>query len=579
VAVELSPAARLFHAPLALLGQLRHALLPDGLSFSNAHPALGPDAPGVASAGAAWALVLVLAAVLVREVRRRPGSRSAPLVQLGLGWFVLAGLTGALLPYGDALGPDRDAYLATPGFFLALGAAVLATLEVAVGSLFVFLPLAVASRLQLGVWRDTEHLTRHALAQDPEDPVARRVRGHDLLRRGKLTAATEAFEAVLARRPDDAGALLGLGIVAIRRPLLDRAEEAYLRALEVHPDQGELHARLGEVLQRRGDQASLVRAQEHFAAATRHAPTHLRAWTRRAVVEATLGRPDEARASAAAALALEPAAREAWLARGMAAEQEGDPDGAIEHYRGALAIERDYAEPLTNIGRLLLDRGDVEGALVTLERAYFLHPLYYDALYQCARAHELLGRTDEARLFYERTLAQSTRHMRARVALGFLDLAQGALKDAEAHAATALRRNASHVGARELTARIALARGDWTRAAGNLRSLLDQGAARPDLAALLVRVLAAAPDDDLRNGAEALRLARYWAQLTRREDPEVLAALAAAQAESGDHAAAEETLRKAAALLPAGRRGAFDAEAALYAEGRPLRLAAPGEAR
>jgi hypothetical protein len=64
-----------------------------------------------------------------------------------------------------------------------------------------------------------------------------------------------------------------------------------------------------------------------------------------------------------------------------------------------------------------------------------------------------------------------------------------------------------------------------------------------DAANNLAWLLATAPQDELRNGEEALRLARQLNQVNQR--PEVLDTLAAAYAETGDFDAAAQTAETA----------------------------------
>ena len=59
----------------------------------------------------------------------------------------------------------------------------------------------------------------------------------------------------------------------------------------------------------------------------------------------------------------------------------------------------------------------------------------------------------------------------------------------------------------------------------------------------------------MRNGKEAVALALKAAELTRYQEPSVLATLAAAYAETGDFTQAAETARKAAQLAEDTQQG------------------------
>ena len=99
------------------------------------------------------------------------------------------------------------------------------------------------------------------------------------------------------------------------------------------------------------------------------------------------------------------------------------------------------------------------------------------------------------------------------------------------------------------------------------------------MAALLVlaSLRAAAREDDLRDGAEAVRLARRACTLTRFQIPEALDVLGGAYAEAGRFDEAVEVERLTVWYARAAGRTALAAGAAerlaLYESGRPYRRA------
>jgi hypothetical protein len=105
--------------------------------------------------------------------------------------------------------------------------------------------------------------------------------------------------------------------------------------------------------------------------------------------------------------------------------------------------------------------------------------------------------------------------------------------------------------ARERLAVELLKRGNLVEAAKQYRLILAQ---RPDVPGWLnnlARILAVAPDPALRNGAEAVPLARRACELTHFKDPNFLDTLAAALAESGNFDEAVTTARNACDLAAA----------------------------
>jgi tetratricopeptide (TPR) repeat protein len=92
-------------------------------------------------------------------------------------------------------------------------------------------------------------------------------------------------------------------------------------------------------------------------------------------------------------------------------------------------------------------------------------------------------------------------------------------------------------------------------------------------------VMATSPQGSVRNGSEALSLARRADQLGDGKDPRALDALAAAYAESGRYVEAVDTARKALAQAQEGRlhelAQAIKARIALYAAASPFRETQP----
>jgi len=90
-------------------------------------------------------------------------------------------------------------------------------------------------------------------------------------------------------------------------------------------------------------------------------------------------------------------------------------------------------------------------------------------------------------------------------------------------------------------------------------------------------VLATFPDPSIRNGSEALALARRAVQLTKGKDPVILDTLAAAYAETSSFAEAVQTARTALDLASQANNeavmAALESRIVLYEAGKPFRTA------
>jgi tetratricopeptide (TPR) repeat protein len=200
-----------------------------------------------------------------------------------------------------------------------------------------------------------------------------------------------------------------------------------------------------------------------------------------------------------------------------------------------------YARPLNNLGLELGKIGEPGLAIEALRRAIDLKPDYAIAHYNLGKALIDAGRAQEARVELEIALEQAPDDPKTYAELARASQQLGDRKSAVAFYANAARLNQGDPNA---WAAFALALIDVNRHAEAVK-VLDQAIRlhpnSTDLIRSLAILLAASPDDQVRQPARALTLGRQVAALTRGTDPIALDALGMAQAESGDYDAAIKT--------------------------------------
>ena len=229
------------------------------------------------------------------------------------------------------------------------------------------------------------------------------------------------------------------------------------------------------------------------------------------------------------------------FSRGATLALRGDPQGAIACFERALALEPNYARAHGNLGILLLGQGDGDRGEVHLRRAIELKPDYATALVSLGNAAARRQRWRQAAHYYRQALSSEPYHVQARQNL--------------AAALLQMERNAEAVAILRETVRL------------NPHAV--------DVRVQLAWILATHPDDRLRDGGEAVRLAEqaraqagdaYWPAWD---------ALAAAYAELGrfDEAAqaARRCLERARGAGLGGRLGEFQTRLARYQNGQPFR--------
>ncbi len=209
----------------------------------------------------------------------------------------------------------------------------------------------------------------------------------------------------------------------------------------------------------------------------------------------------------------------------------GRPADAVRHFEASLGANPGSASAHYNLGVALAETGDLEGAIRLFRRAVELKPDYALAHNNLGSALTRLGKTDEG-----------LEHFR-----------------------TAIRLDPNDAGAYHNAATVLHARGELSEAVRHFRRAVEL---KPDwilATSNLAWILATAPSEDLRNAADATRLAERAVALSERADASVLDVLAAAYASAGEFDRALAVLGEALALKPNARvSGTIRQHMALY---------------
>ena len=95
------------------------------------------------------------------------------------------------------------------------------------------------TRQQLGYWKDSETLFRHALEVTENNYVAHNNLGAALGKKGQIDEAIRQFQEALRLKPDDADAHNNLGIALDKKGQTDEAISQYQEAIRLKPDYAE----------------------------------------------------------------------------------------------------------------------------------------------------------------------------------------------------------------------------------------------------------------------------------------------------------------------------------------------------
>jgi tetratricopeptide (TPR) repeat protein len=336
---------------------------------------------------------------------------------------------------------------------------------------------------------------------------------------GRPERAEELARAALDLDNGSGGAGLLLAELAVDREDWSTAIERYEALLTRQPQANRLYQPLATAYRQLGDAAKakelLSRRGEGAVVVSDPLMADLEGFTTGVRVDLAQGqeafqRGDFEDAAAAFRRAIEddPGSVEARVNLGSALLRAGDTAGALEHYEAAAQLDPGRAEIHFDIGVAKTVAGDVAGAVTSYRTAVEADPAYREPRFNLANALRRTGECSEAREHYRRLVEANPGDGSARLGEAVCLVDEERFAEARQRFKEALQ------------------------AIPMSRTLANAGA----------RLLAAAPDAAVRDGEQALRLARQLLQVEPR--PEYSETLAMALAEVGQFEEALEIQRK-----------------------------------
>lgn len=424
----------------------------------------------------------------------------------------------------------------------------------------------------------------NAARLQPEDPRWSYYLGVLAADSGRAEEARARFETVLAEEPKDLPALLRLAGVLRQSGEAAAALDRLEAARAIAPEDAATRAQLGQIL------AGLDRSSEavgHLEAALAAQPGATSLWAVLAGAYRELGRVAEADAALAkrgegqpslddprmrAIYALQRGAG-ALTSQGSQLMQQGRFEEAAALFGEAVAADPQNMEARLNLGAALIQSGRVEPAREALAAVLEREPANAKALFNLGMLEAGREDAEAAEALLRRSVEADPQNPRARQALAGLLRQAGRCEDAIPHYEALLAAQPAESRARLelLLCQVRLQR--YAKAMATVEEGLRFTPDDPALKQSQVRLLAAAPEDSLRDGARAAALAD--AILTSQRSAEALELAAMAQAELGLFGEAERLQRQALAIVgPAGRpewKAYLDANLARYQARQPCR--------
>jgi Flp pilus assembly protein TadD len=205
---------------------------------------------------------------------------------------------------------------------------------------------------------------------------------------------------------------------------------------------------------------------------------------------------------------------------------------SITLYQHTLDVTTNNFVIHNNLGYTLMQSGKLDEAIYHFQEAARIKPDYAEALYQLGIGTEAKNRWKEAALYYAKAAQLRPRWMEVRKRYAVALAKSGKSTEAIGQYEELLKEWPDADIHFALGALLAEAR-QTNEAIEHYRKALQLAPDAPAVLNNLAWVLATNPNDQIRNGLEAVQLAERACELTKRKQPLCIGTLAAAYAEAG----------------------------------------------
>jgi tetratricopeptide (TPR) repeat protein len=347
---SLSLTTRCMNAVTAYATYLWQAVFPLNLAIYYPHPG-----DNIAWGTVAFSAALLLAISLIVVVR----GRRYPFLLVGWAWYL-----GTLVPMigivqvGRQQMADRYTYFPLIGVFVAavwliaelVPAGALRARVLPAAAIASVVALGAAAFVQVGYWRDSVTLFRHAVESAGNNPMATSALGYALMSRGQASEGLALLETAVRTAPTDEQSQynVAVGLQSVGR--LDQAAEHYRAALALDERDAEAHTNLGVLLCERHHYPE---AKEHFLRAVAINPEHVKAYVNLGTLCVETREYEDAIKFSQHALELDPHVLNCRQNIGLALRAQGRLDQAIEQFQYLLKLAPNDADAIRELQRTL----------------------------------------------------------------------------------------------------------------------------------------------------------------------------------------------------------------------------------
>ncbi|HEX4412776.1 MAG TPA: tetratricopeptide repeat protein [Lacipirellulaceae bacterium] len=317
------------------------------------------------------------------------------------------------------------------------------------------------------------------------------------------------------------------------------------KAIELQPDKADyLRLRAQHLFEQQKLDAALADTDSALKMEPDHAATH----ELRGMILLALDKYDEALKSFDKASELVPEAPLPYQHRGELYRQKGDLQKSLEQLSKALELAPDNVAILLVRAGVYYELKEPEKALADIDSAIKAQPMLAQPHLMKAEILAATNHVDQAIDHLQSLLKSAPGNEQLLNQLGSFYLMANKPRKAIDIASSVLDKDPDNFAARRFRADAYLNIGKHAEAIADFDKALAQKDNDESLLNNFAWVLATSPDDKLRDGARALKLATKAAESSGYETPHILSTLAAAYAETGDYDNAMKWSKKSVEL-------------------------------
>jgi tetratricopeptide (TPR) repeat protein len=291
----------------------------------------------------------------------------------------------------------------------------------------------------------------------------------------------------------------------------------------------------------------LAEATEHFAESVRLKPGYAQAQSDLGLALAFQGKITQAIDHYRLAIEARPGLDKPHYNLGSALRALGKKQEAAAEFEAALRLNPGYTEARSALATVLAEEGNFEEACRQFTALVGQRPNDPDLHREFGRLLQSHGKSNEASQQFAEVLRLRPNDPAAHQELALVLADGGQLTESVHHLKEALRLQPSAGGYYQL-ALVFDMQGNRPEAAQNYKHALELHSDWPPAMNDLAWLLATAPEAQLRNGQEAVRLASKACELSKNREARFLGTLDAAYAEAGDFKRAIETAERVDSL-------------------------------